>query len=375
MRKLSLENPEIIDILNHQVIHMDQGITYTPEYLATRKMSNYPSRTAQIIRSVYLGELDASEYGAEMVFSPILSGQGERWQNFGEKPEGYLLSVMLGRELFYNKGQKKEELDALKAQIDKNNGYLEKSATDIEAWKEALPINADSKTGLLLDEATFTYAKRSREKIGEFLQAKGITVSEFGPYFTGFDLLVSGFIKEGIETVKALITMWEEKGIRKIITLCGQSHYLFTGLLKYLDLDTEIEFISILDLAEGMNIEKAYIYGGSYFTRYAQKATVLNNLLVNTEETPLSSHPEFLPEVEGDKKKNIVSIWTPPLCAEYHTAGTSEMLKETIYTQSLATIEETSFKKLVVCDPFAWKALRAHNYPEEKMVYFADILY
>lgn len=37
MRKLSLENPEIIDILNHQVIHMDQGITYTPEYLATRK--------------------------------------------------------------------------------------------------------------------------------------------------------------------------------------------------------------------------------------------------------------------------------------------------------------------------------------------------
>ena len=38
MRKLSLENPEIIDILNHQVIHMDQGITYTPEYLATRKM-------------------------------------------------------------------------------------------------------------------------------------------------------------------------------------------------------------------------------------------------------------------------------------------------------------------------------------------------
>lgn len=74
--------------------------------------------------------------------------------------------------------------------------------------------------------------------------------------------------------------MWEEKGIRKIITLCGQSHYLFTGLLKYLDLDTEIEFISILDLAEGMNVEKAYIYGGSYFTRYAQKATVLNNLLV-----------------------------------------------------------------------------------------------
>ena len=375
MRKLSLENPEIIDILNHQVIHMDQGITYTPEYLATRKMCNYPSRTAQIIRSVYLGELEASEYGAEMVFSSILSGQGERWQNFGEKPEDFLLSVMLGRELFYNKGQKKAEIDALKAQIDKNNGYLEKNVADIKAWKEVLPIDADSKTGLLLDEATFIYAKRSREKIGGFLQKKGITVSEFGPYFTGFDLLASGIIDEGIETVKTLIHMWEEKGIRKVITLCGQSQYLFTGLLKYLNLDTEIEFISILDLAEGMKAEKAYIYGGSYFTRYAKKADILNNLLVNTEETLLSSHPEFLPEVEGDKRKNIVGIWTPPLCAEYHTTGISNMLKETIYTQSLATIEETSFKKLIVCDPFAWKALKDHGYPEEKMEYFTDILY
>ena len=82
--KIIFRKSEIIDILNHQVIHMDQGLTHTPEYLTTRKMSNYPSRTAQIIRSVYLGELDASEYGAEMVFSPILSGQGERWQNFGE---------------------------------------------------------------------------------------------------------------------------------------------------------------------------------------------------------------------------------------------------------------------------------------------------
>ena len=182
------------------------------------------SRTAQIIRSVYLGELEASEYGAEMVFSSILSGQGERWQNFGEKPEDFLLSVMLGRELFYNKGQKKAEIDALKAQIDKNNGYLEKNVADIKAWKEVLPIDADSKTGLLLDEATFIYAKRSREKIGEFLQKKGITVSEFGPYFTGFDLLASGIIDEGIETVKTLIHMWEEKGIRKVITPVSYTH-------------------------------------------------------------------------------------------------------------------------------------------------------
>lgn len=105
MRKLSFANPEIMDVLNHQVIHMDQGITYTPEYVATRQMRYYPSRTAQIIRSVWNGELEATEYGADMVFGSILSGQGERWQNFGEDPNSYILTVMLGRELFYRKGQ------------------------------------------------------------------------------------------------------------------------------------------------------------------------------------------------------------------------------------------------------------------------------
>ena len=69
MRKLSFENPEMMDILNHQVIHMDQGVTNNPEYIATRAMRHYPSRTAQLIRSVYLGELPASPYGADMVFA------------------------------------------------------------------------------------------------------------------------------------------------------------------------------------------------------------------------------------------------------------------------------------------------------------------
>ena len=41
MRKLSFETPDIMDILNHQVIHMDQAVTYCPEYLVTGKMRNY----------------------------------------------------------------------------------------------------------------------------------------------------------------------------------------------------------------------------------------------------------------------------------------------------------------------------------------------
>ncbi len=374
MRKLSFENSEIMDILNHQVIHMDQGITYTPEYIAARQMRYYPSRTAQIIRSVLLGEIAASEYGADAVFASILSGQGERWQNFGEDPNSYILIIMLGRELFYQKGQRTKETDQLKERILKNKGYLEKKEEDIQAWEEELPIDKNSRTGLLLDEATFAYAKKSRGKIGSFLKNKGITISSFGPCFTGFDYLANGMIEEGIMVIKNLLTAWEEEGLNKMITLDGQSQYIFKSLLPYLGLETDIEFLSILDLADRLETENAYLYGGSYFTRYLRMDRRLNELLSNTVETPILSCPEFLPEVEGDKRKNVVGIWTPPLCAEYHTAGMQNDMEETIYQNSLETISQTAFKRLVVCDPFAYKALKEHGYPSEKLVYFTDVL-
>ena len=382
MRKLSLENPDVMDIVNHQVIHMDQGITYTPEYVATRQMRHYPSRTAQIIRSVYNGELPASQYGADTVFASILSGQGERWQNFGEDPNGYILTVMLGRELFYKKGFYKEEVDALKETIEKNDGFLPKDQEGIDAWAQALPMNKESRTGLLLDEATFAYAAGSREKLGTFLKKKNM-IASFGPYFTGFDYLANGCIDEGTAVMEKLLAGWKEQGITTMITLTGQSQYMFTVLLPYLGLETDIEFISILDLAERFDAENAYIYGGSYLTRYVRKDGALNNLLVNTEEEPLLSAPEFLPELCADKRRNVVGIWTPPLCAEYNTlahstdsekAADQKALEEQIYADSLAAIKEASFGTLLVCDPFAYKALQEHGYPKGKMVYYLDVI-
>lgn len=382
MRKLSLENPDVMDIVNHQVIHMDQGITYTPEYVATRQMRHYPSRTAQIIRSVYNGELPASQYGADTVFASILSGQGERWQNFGEDPNGYILTVMLGRELFYKKGFYKEEVDALKETIAKNDGFLPKDQEGIDAWAQALPMNKESRTGLLLDEATFAYAAGSREKLGTFLKKKNM-IASFGPYFTGFDYLANGCIDEGTAVMEKLLAGWKEQGITTMITLTGQSQYMFTVLLPYLGLETDIEFISILDLAERFDAENAYIYGGSYLTRYVRKDGALNNLLVNTEEEHLLSAPEFLPELCADKRRNVVGIWTPPLCAEYNTlahstdsekAADQKALEEQIYADSLAAIKEASFGTLLVCDPFAYKALQEHGYPKGKMVYYLDVI-
>ena len=377
MRKLSLENPDVMDIVNHQVIHMDQGITYTPEYVATRQMRHYPSRTAQIIRSVYNGELPASQYGADTVFASILSGQGERWQNFGEDPNGYILTVMLGRELFYKKGFYKEEVDALKETIEKNDGFLPKDQEGIDAWAQALPMNKESRTGLLLDEATFAYAAGSREKLGTFLKKKNM-IASFGPYFTGFDYLANGCIDEGTAVMEKLLAGWKEQGITTMITLTGQSQYMFTVLLPYLGLETDIEFISILDLAERFDAENAYIYGGSYLTRYVRKDGALNNLLVNTEEEHLLSAPEFLPELCADKRRNVVGIWTPPLCAEYntlaHSTDSQKALQEQIYADSLAAIKEASFGTLLVCDPFAYKALQEHGYPKGKMVYYLDVI-
>lgn len=399
MRKLSFENPEMLDILTHQVIHMDQGISYAPEYIATREMKHYPSRTAQIIRAVHKGELPASQYGADMVFAPILSGQGERWQNFGEDPNGYILTVMLGRELFYQKGFYKEEIAALKeaAAVAVIRTHDEEK---VDAWAQALPLNESSHTGLLLDEETFSCAAGSRERVGTFLKKRGIEIEAFGPYFTGFDLLAGGCIDEGTAVIKELLAGWKAKGITRMITLTGQSQYIFTVLLRWLGLETDIEFLSILDLAQGFDTENAYLYGGSFFTRYLRKDAALNALLANTEEEPLPSAPEFLPEVDGDKRRNVVGIWTPPLCAEYHTlaqitageetaaqnasAGQQDekpagiagqrALEEQIYADSIALIGETAFGRLLVCDPFAWQALLHHGYPEKKMDYYLDVI-
>lgn len=376
MRKLSFENPKMMDILNHQVIHMDQGVTNNPEYLAVRAMRHYPSRTAQVIRSVYQKELPATEYGADIVFAPILSGQGERWQNFGEDPNAYLLSVILGREMFLKEGFRREEADQLLHRVKEQNGhYLPESGDMTGKWKEALPLDADSDTAILLDEATYTYAYRSREHLGDLFRTRGISFHpEIGPHFTGFDYLAAGLVEEGIEAVRELITRWEKAGIKRVITLCGQAQYLFRVLLPWLEIETEIVFVSVLNFAHSMEAEMAYLYGGSYFTRYLRYDGLLNTLLSNTTEAPIASCPEFLPEVDGDRRRNIVGIWTPPLCAEYHPVGMPEGLEEKIYRGSLEQIRACHFKKIAVCDPYAYHALLEHGYPEDQLIYFTEML-
>lgn len=368
MRTMSFENPEIVDILNHQVIHMDQGVSYNPEYLATRKMRYYPSRVSQVIRSVLTREIEPSEYGAKLVCTPILSGQGERWQNFGEDPNGYLITLALGRELFRKKG-------LLEESADQNEASDEINIRDLEAWERFLPVSPEAPYALLLDPETFSMGTKRALEIGEFLEDKGIEIQpEFGPFETGFDLVANGRIDEAARSIEDQIRRFEQMGVTRVITLTGQAQYTYTTLAKMLGIETDLEFVHILEMADDLLASRAYIYGGSFLTRYLGMAGLLNELTHSHDEVPIAAAPEFLPEVEGSGRRNIVGIWTPPICPEYHPVGADQDVHEKIYEQSLKTIENTSFDRILVCDPFAWKALIGHGYPQEKLVYFTSAM-
>ena len=122
MISYKLEN--YIEELNKQVISMDQGLSYNPEFRATQKMHDYPSRKAQVIRSLYSGELEVSKYNAEIIYQSILSRQGERWQNFGESSEDYTDIMLLGREMISRSNIMKRELEKIIMQIEDNFDHL-----------------------------------------------------------------------------------------------------------------------------------------------------------------------------------------------------------------------------------------------------------
>lgn len=368
MRKLSFENPEMIDILNHQVIHMDQGVSYNPEYLATRKMRYYPSRVSQIIRSVLTKEIEPTAYGAELVCTPMLSGQGERWQNFGENPNGYLITLALGRELFREAGLMEES-------VDPDEGSETVDVQKLEKWERFLPVDPEAQYALFLDPETFSMGTKRAMEIGEFLEDKGIDIQpEFGPFETGFDLFANGRIDEAAAVIEERLREFEQMGVTRVITLTGQAQYTFTTLASLLGIESDLEFVHILEMADDLLASRAYIYGGSFLTRYLGMTGLLNELTHSHDEVRISAAPEFLPEVEGSARRNIVGIWTPPICPEYHPVGADREVHEKIYEQSLKTIENTSFDRILVCDPFAWQALIDHGYPQEKLVYFTSAL-
>ncbi|MDR1136753.1 MAG: hypothetical protein LBK91_00395, partial [Synergistaceae bacterium] len=222
VKNYSFDNEDFGAALTKQAIHMDQGTCYNPEYLAVRQVSLYPSRVAQIIRAVYLGELKASRRGAEIVFSSILSGQGERWQNFSEPESDFLHCLILGRELFAERGL---------SPIAHGESLDVKASPGRDAfWKESITLRPDGDCHLFIDDASFEYTGGAPSKLGKFLEKKGVKVSGYSSSSTGFAPLAHGFVGEGIKLLSDLVERLKATKARKVMTVSGQGKYALTVL-------------------------------------------------------------------------------------------------------------------------------------------------
>lgn len=373
MREFSLDAYRLQ--VDKQSIHMDQGACYCPEYLATRALRHYPSRVSQIARAVWLDQLPATEYGSDIVFASILSGQGERWQNFGEDQNDFLLCMMLFREMFVNKGFKSDAVDSLHNTIRENNGHIIKALPNAcDLWQESLPLAQDSTTCLFVDDATFACTAHCAYDLGVFLKSRGITVQpQFGPFFGGFEYFAAGLVDEGYQHLYNLVQSLQNNGVRNVITLSGQSQYLLTTLCDKLGIRHELHVESVLSLCDSLNVTKGYIYGGSFFTRYLRMDGLLNRLSCAPGERPVTNSWEFVPLLQGEKRTNKVTVWQAPLSAEYVPFGAQTDILDKIYEAGVEEIHRASCQQLVICDPYAYAALKERGC-NDHMVYFTSIL-
>ncbi len=366
MNAFSFRNERYREKLTRQVIHMDQGVCYNPEYLATRHMHDYPSRVAQIVRAVLLGELNASCHGAETVFRSILSGQGERWQNFGEAPDDYLLCLLLGRELFVKKGFARPAA--------RQDFSIPDPRECRDLWESALPVSEQGSCILVLDDASFAYAARSARKLGEFLSRKGIGLAGVERVVTGFAAMAHGYLEDGATQLARVIEGLNRPGIAKALTVSAATHWALGRLADALGLARDFELVDILDCASAMEVDRAYIYGGSFYTRYLGRGPQLEQLTTNTYEIPVPNAPEFLPLYDADKRLNGITLFGAPICAEYVNTHTDKTVRERIRDNALDEIRRSSFAQLVVCEPFAYKELTDMGFAPGKLRYFLDVL-
>jgi len=358
----SFNNPRYMDILNRQVISMDQGACYNPEFLVSRNMHDYPSRMMQIARAVWLGQLEASKYGADVVFGSILSGQGERWQNFGETPHHYLWCQMISRAMF-----------AERSLAPEFPVFLQENAKSDEKWSRAFP-SLDGDTTLLIDHASYIYAADSASALAAFLSRKGIRTSGYGPYDTGWQELATGQLSLGIERLQLLLARLASEGTRRVITASAEGHYMLTVMAEELGLTHDIEVVNILNIADRMDTKQAYVYGGGLYTRYLGLAERLMQLTPNTQELPIANYWEFQPIYDGDARVNKINKWTPPLCAEFFDTPEKSVFSERIFEMTASRIAEIPHSQLVIMDAHAYSMAIRYQFEKNKLMFYWDVL-
>lgn len=373
MRTFSLKNYE--EQLTKQVLHMDQGVSYNPEFRATRRMRDYPSRKLQIARAIYKGELKPSEYAADIVFSSILSGQGERWQNFGEDNLDYTLVSMLCREMLLEKGVGQKYPQALLALLQKYHGHIADVEEAVPAWKKAMPGDNKSSVYLCLDDATAVYAKESAFALGRLMKDAGFKFgNSIEPVFAGYEYFAYGLISGGIAHLQRWMDDLETAGFDTVVTLSGQTEMIFTRLMPAVGIDHGLKVVSVVDLLSPIKLpQPGYVYAGSFYTRILRKERAFNELFPNTAERAAASSVEFNPILEADNRVNTVTMWQPPVCAGFAVPGLDETLQNSIYEDAIAQIQAAKPELVAVFDPYSYHALKTKGCSGQ-VKYFGELI-
>ena len=367
MKKYTLENYE--DQLNHQVIHMDQGVCYCPEFLASRKMHDYPSRKLQLARAVYKGDLKVNDYNGGIVFSGILSREGERWQNFREDPEDCTDVMILSRAMLRSKGYQPAAPEQLKALLKEHGGHINEAAS----WN--LPTDPASDLAILLDDAAAEGFADGKKPLAAYCQKQGIHfVNDARPVFLGFEYFACGMVEEGSQRLAQVVGMLEETGAAKVLTISGQAYYMLTVFAGKLGIEVPFEVIYLPDLLGTLEPEEpAYVYAGSFNLRYLGYGDKLNDQIRNSKEAPIKESAEFIPLLEGDRRVNKLTIWQRPLGPEYACFGTEDKMLETIKDMAIADIRKAAADYVVSYEPTAM-ALLKKELKDKKVASYLELI-
>lgn len=362
--KFSLENREFS--VNRQTIHMDQGITYAPEYIESRRIIDYPSRRAQIIRAVWKGELEADEMIAKGTFRPMLTGQGERWQNFYEDDacDEYADVIVLGRQLMLEKGFMGQVPEKIKAAMAANQGHIMDVPAVEASWANEALIDAASSKVLLIDDATAVYAADKAESFLAALAGKGEKYAAVQCTYLGYEHFAHGMVAEAREILAAAL---EDLKGKEVVTSSGQSLYMLTKVAEKLELAPADAKLAWEAFGPYQNMHNAYVYGGTFNLRFLQLP--LADWFPAEETSEKKDTPEFFKLLVGQDRVNVLNRWQPPFAAEFKVFGLDQAEEDSIFDAGVKQILKAEAKEMIFLDPMAYGKAKAMNVePEVKWI-------
>jgi hypothetical protein len=345
--------------MDRQAIHMDQGLAWCPEFRATRSMADYPSRKAQLVRALHLGQIRPSARAAEILFHSILSFQGERWQVFNEPPADWTLLVILGRQALvkagFGTGPAEEVLRRARA------AEADPAADDPAAAAARSPLALRTVAGgtdwLYVDEACAASAAPSADRLGAFLGRAGIRLGwEVRPVTCLWELFVYGAIEEGAARGRALVAELEARGVRRIAALEGSAVWFWRFFLPEIGVRHGFPVVDVLETAEKLEAgARTFLAAGSFRARALGQAALVNRL------------------VEPEKRTNTVTTWQRPICAEHELVGFPSHTERLILEDALEEIRAGGCERIVAFDAHSHWKLRAAGIPEQ-VAYFTELI-